>query len=109
MQLALAGWAWGFFSTERRRSFYAKHCPLWGGITNLNLNALWPLATREGPVDYLRGVSTGPVTPLVLSATTAGDHINIGLTYRLTVFSIEEIGAVQARLLDFVHGPEAHA
>ena len=41
VQLAFASLALRFFSTRGKRSFYQKHCPLWGGITNMNLNTLW--------------------------------------------------------------------
>jgi hypothetical protein len=49
--------------------------------------------------DYFRAVSTGPVTPLVLSLTTVGDHANIGLTYRTTVFSAAVIEQVACSFL----------
>jgi NRPS condensation-like uncharacterized protein len=101
-QLALARLVLRFFSTKRKRSFYQKHCPLWGGITNMNLNTHWEGQAQDGPLDYLRAVSTGPVTPLVLSVTTVGERVNVGLSYRSTVFSDAEIGQVQSRLVDGV-------
>jgi len=91
MELAFGRFALRFFSLERRKRFYQKNYPLWGGLTNLNLNSLWGPATDEGPIDYFRGVSTGPVTPLVLSVTTAGERVNVGLSYRATVFSTRDI------------------
>lgn len=102
VQLAFVGIVLRFFSTGRKRSFYQKHCPLWGGITNMNINPLWEEQAQEGPLDYLRAVSTGPVTPLVLSVTTVGERVNVGLSYRTTVFSAAEIGMVQSRLADGV-------
>jgi hypothetical protein len=95
MELGLGRFCFRFFSTERRRKFYQKHYPLWGGLTNMNLNALWEQSDHDGPQDYFRGVSTGPVTPLVFSVTTVGDHANIGVSYRTTVFSPEDIEAVR--------------
>jgi len=83
-----------FFSPGRRKKFYQKNYPLWGGITNMNLNSIWPMDEGEAAKDYFRAVSTGPVTPLVLAATTIGDHANIGLTYRTTVFSAAVIEQV---------------
>ena len=88
------------FSTERKKKLYQKHYPLWGGVTNMNLNALWDQRHTETPVDYFRAVSTGPVTPLVLSLTTAGDVVNIGVTYRSTVFSAEDIERVKGSFLE---------
>ena len=40
----------------------------------MNLNSLWPGNEAAPTPDYFRAVSTGPVTPLVLSVSTAGDH-----------------------------------
>lgn len=79
-----------FFSTARQKKVYLKNYPLWGGVTNMKLNSLWP----QSP-DYFRVVATGPVTPLVLSVTTVGDHANIGLSYRTTVFSETDITGLQ--------------
>ena len=97
--------AW--FSERRRKKLYQKHYPLWGGLTNMNLNALWPQPEGSRPVDYFRAVSTGPVTPLVASITTIGPVANIGLTYRPTVFGEADIERIKACLLDPL-GPLAH-
>lgn len=95
--LARAGCA--CLSSERRMKFFPKHYPLWGGVTNMNLNPLWPQPAGSPPVDYLRAVSTGPVTPLVLSLTTVRDVVNLGLTYRTAVYRPADIAAVQAGFL----------
>jgi len=96
----------GFFSTRERRKLYQKHYPLWGGITNMNLNALWPQPMDGTSFDYFRAVSTGPATPLVLSATTVGANVNMGLTFRRAVFSPEDIARIQNHLLETVSGRE---
>jgi hypothetical protein len=87
------------FSERRRRKLYQKHYPLWGGLTNMNLNTLWPQSDEVRPVDYFRAVSTGPVTPLVASITTIGPVANIGLTYRTTVFGAPDIERIKASFL----------
>jgi hypothetical protein len=89
-----------FYSTERRRKLYQKNYPLWGGVTNMNLNSLWP--ESDGAWDYFRAVSTGPVTPLVLSVTTAGDHANVGLSYRSTVFSPADVEQIRGGLRESI-------
>ncbi|HEX5222321.1 MAG TPA: hypothetical protein VFZ59_22400 [Verrucomicrobiae bacterium] len=96
----------GFFSTRERRKLYQKHYPLWGGITNMNLNPLWPQPMDGTSFDYFRAVSTGPVTPLVMSVTTVGENVSIGLTFRRTVFSPEDITGIQNNLLETVSGRE---
>jgi hypothetical protein len=91
-----------FFSLERRKKFYQKNYPLWGGITNMNLDSIWQPPAGSQPVDYLRAVSTGPATPLVLSITTIGGGVNIGLTYRIACFSALEVEQVKGGFLDAV-------
>ena len=102
IEMAFARLMLSFFSTDRRKKLYQKHYPLWGGITNMNLNSLWEQPTGESPIDYFRAVSTGPVTPLVLSLTTVRDCVNIGLTFRSTVFSAPQIEGIKRDFLDAV-------
>ncbi len=99
VELALGRYLLSFFSTEYRPKLYQKHYPLWGGITNMNLNSLWPQPPGAQPLQYFRGVSTGPVTPLVLSVTTAGAVMNVGLTFRATTFTDAQIGEVKKLFL----------
>ncbi len=101
-ELALGRGLLAFFSPEQRKKFYQKNYPLWGGITNMNLNSLWPSAGAAPALDYFRAVCTGPVTPLVLSVSTVGDHANIGLSYRTAVFTDQAIEQVKGSLLGTV-------
>ena len=88
VELALGRFLLSFFSTKYRAKLYQKHYPLWGGITNMNLNSLWPPPEGGPPVDYFRSVSTGPVMPLVLSVTTVREVVNVGLTFRASTFTV---------------------
>jgi hypothetical protein len=74
-------------SAEGKNRFYAKWFPLWGAITNVNLNRLWEQKDAKRPLNYFRAGSTGPITPLVLSITTVADAADIVLSFRKTVFS----------------------
>jgi len=89
-----------WFPLERRRKLYQKHYPLRGGITNVNLNSLWQQPPGEKPVDFFRAISTGPVTPLVLSITTVGDIVNLGITYRTMVYSELDIERIKGDFLE---------
>lgn len=100
LELGFARFMFRFFAPEARRKFYPKNYPLWGGITNMNLNSLWGRPGEEMPMNYFRGVSTGPATPLVISATTVRDRMNIGLSYRSTVFSKEDIQDFKCRFIE---------
>lgn len=104
LEMAIAGSLLSFYSTPRRKKLYQKNYPLWGGVTNMNLNLLWPQPDAEPAVHYFRAVSTGPVTPLVLSATTMGEAMNIGLTYRTTVFSAAAMDSFRQSFLSSVCG-----
>jgi hypothetical protein len=95
LELAFGRRMASWFPVEQRGKLYPKHYPLWGGLTNMDLTRLWPQPDQAPPVDYLRAVSTGPVTPLVLSITTLGQVVKVGLTYRATVFSTPEIECIQ--------------
>ena len=101
------------FSTNQRRRFYPKNYPLWGGLTNMNLKKIPPdpaavqPSSAAQPSDYLRTVSTGPVTPLVLSVTTFGKGVNLAVSYRTSVFSRPEISAVRERFTAALRGLEA--
>ena len=72
----------------------------------MNLNTLWPQPNDGQSFDYFRAVSTGPATPLVLSVTTVGENMNLGLTFRRTVFSADDISRIQSELLETVSGRE---
>ncbi|MEO8793233.1 MAG: hypothetical protein ABI464_12980 [Chthoniobacteraceae bacterium] len=97
------------FSTNRRRRFYPKNYPLWGGLTNMNLKKLPVKPAAVQPTDYLRTVSTGAMTPLVLSVTTFGKGVNLTMSYRTSVFPRTEISAVRERFVAAVSGLEAGA
>jgi NRPS condensation-like uncharacterized protein len=95
------------FFKKKKKGFYSKYYPLWGGITNINLNTLWQATGKTVPVDYFRAVSTGHATPLVFSFTTVNDKINVGVSYRKTVFSeadIERIISVFSHSAESLNG-----
>ena len=83
------------FSETQRKKIYRTNYPLWAGVTNMNLNSLWPAGDTRMPLDYIRAVSTGPAAPLVLSITTFRDAVNIGVSYRPAVFTASDIETIQ--------------
>ena len=98
--MAFARFMVSLFPPERGGKLYHRYYPLWGGITNLNLNLLWEQPQADRPMDYLRAVSSSPATPLVLSVTTAGDIMNLGFTYRSTAFQPADIERVKSHFMD---------
>jgi hypothetical protein len=86
MQLINTVWPW--LSACARRHFMRKSLPMSGGISNVVVRDRWMTANRDVILDYHRGASTGPSIPIVLSPTTFGDHLNIGVSYRRRCFAI---------------------
>jgi hypothetical protein len=95
--LATAGVAWPFLAPATRHRFFAKHHPVWGAVTMLDVNALWP---GGSPPDYVRGVPTGPLSPLVVAATPVGNRMNLGFTFRTACYSR---GSIEQIAADVVH------
>jgi hypothetical protein len=101
MALGLSAWLWPLLTPRQRHGFYPKHFAVWGGLTSLDLNALWqgmPLADTAG-LDYLRAVPTGPLCPLVLAVTSVHDRLHLGFAYRSSAFSREAVDGLAAALL----------
>lgn len=94
MELGLAGIIRPFFSGHRRKTFYQKNYPLAGGITNMNLDSMRKGDGEGARVDYLRAVCTGPVSPLVLALTTVNDILNVGVTFKSTVYSKTDVQTI---------------
>jgi hypothetical protein len=90
---------WPRLSPAQRGNVDAKNYPAWAGLTPLDVDAVWRGASDTAPPDeYLRAVSTGPASPLIVAATTAGGEIHLGLSYRMAAYSAEEIDRIAAAL-----------
>ncbi len=99
--MRIGGIWWHFLSPERRAVFHAKSYPVWVGITPLDVNALWRQAGGNArQPEYVRVVSTGPLAPLVVAATTDGAGLVLGLSFRTAAFSREDIARIGADVLD---------
>lgn len=94
VEMRMALFLFPYFFSKKKNNFYSKYHPVWGGITNLNLNTFWQQADGKPPEFYLRAVSAGSATPLVLSFTTVHDNISVGISYKETVFSKEDIRTI---------------
>ena len=126
--LAFAGLNWPFLSQRRRHRFFPRTYPVWGGVTMLNVDALWPpvgaipgdigpgvaraddtpmrgtptIDARGRAADYVRGVSTGPLTPFVLAISTCCAGAALGVSYRPSVFAPDVAAGVLARIVDAI-------
>jgi hypothetical protein len=90
------------FFRKRKKIFYSKYYPLWGGITNINLNTIWTQHGNKIPIDYFRAVSTGHATPIVFSFTTVNDTMNIGVSFRETVFTRSDVESMISAFSRFI-------
>lgn len=82
-----------FQSRERRMSVYAKSYPVGAGVSSLNVNALWQSPDGGDAPFYVRGVPTGPASPLVVAVTTSKDTLCAGISYRISAYGPDEIDA----------------
>jgi len=98
--LACGGLAWRFMTPEQHKQMYAKNYPVWGGLSALNVEAIWNEVPGTAPVrHYLRAVSTGPFSPMVVAPASVGDCLHIGVSYRTSAFEREDIDRINERLL----------
>ncbi len=98
--LGMVGMAWRFLSTERRQRFHSKSYAILAGLTMVNVTALWPGAdTQAPPLQYLRGVSTGPLAPLVLAISTVGNSLFAGVSYRTAAYDRATVARLISNLL----------
>ena len=106
-ELAFGRFMFSWYRPDQQKKLYPKHYPLWGGLTNVNLNSLWPPPAGEKPFDCFGAVSTGPLVPLVFSVMTVQDRVNLAITYRPVFFSEPDIERMKRDLVELVAGLEA--
>jgi hypothetical protein len=96
--LAVAGAVWRFLGPSAKHRVFSRGHPVWGAVSLLDVNALWPGDAPSG--DYVRGVPTGPLSPLVVAATPSRDAMNLGFTFRTAAYSRDAVEQIAA---DVVH------
>ncbi|MEO8738712.1 MAG: hypothetical protein ABI537_03300 [Casimicrobiaceae bacterium] len=96
LALGIVAQEWRFLSEAQRHRFFAKHYPVVAGLTSLNVDMLWTPATHEGQatLEYVRGVATGPLAPMILALTNAGGAVVVGIAFRTTVYQRETVAMV---------------
>jgi hypothetical protein len=93
----------GRLQTERQRmGIYAKNYPVGAGVSSLDVDALWHDAASKPPL-YVRGVPTGPLSPIVAAVTTCGERMCIGLSFRTTALSRDDAEAVGRGIVTRIH------
>jgi hypothetical protein len=88
---------WRFLGQEQRQRFHVKNWPVWVGVTMLNVDGLWRDGGATAPAPaYLRAVSTGPLSPMIVAVTTAGGALEAGISYRTGAFERATVDKVAA-------------
>jgi len=90
-----------FLPREQQIKFYPKNYPLWAGVTNLNYATLLDGVPDADGIVLSVAVSTGPNCPVVFAITRGRETIDIGLSYRVEVFSRDEIGKIEVDFLRY--------
>jgi hypothetical protein len=86
---------------DRMFDFYRKRVALAGANSNVNANHSWLAKYHPDVIQlYLRAAPTGPMTPLVLSTTTLGQELGIGLTYRPAILPCGKSESFIAKFVD---------
>jgi len=68
---------------QELQEFYRRRFPLVGGISNVMLNGTWASDLHPHVLtEYVRVSPTGPFMPLVVTPTTLGNRLHIGVTTR---------------------------
>jgi len=78
----------------QRMGVYAKNYPVGAGVSSMNVDALWQEAGGARAPMYVRGVPTGPLSPIVVAVTTSGERMCIGLSYRTAALTHDEATAL---------------
>jgi hypothetical protein len=100
--IAVSGIAWRAVRGDRRDSLFGKHYPVWAGLTTLVVPELWNAIAPEAghaPAGYRRGVSTGPLAPIVVAATFTGHSLELGVSFRPAAVSRNDVRAALERLV----------
>jgi hypothetical protein len=83
---------------EQKMGVYARRYPVGAGVSSLNVNALWRPGDGEDVPTYIRGVPTGPASPIVVAITTSGDTLCAGITYRTAAAGPDDILKLEAHV-----------
>jgi hypothetical protein len=97
---------WPLLTDSTKLHFARKALPLTAGVSNVVLRDAWLDRHAGGRIlQYLRGASTGPNMPLVISPTTFDGQMNLGVTYRVTAFTRGKIDGILSSFLEQVENP----
>jgi hypothetical protein len=80
-------------------------------VSSLNVDALWQSGDQGSGTrgrearqagctpTYIRGVPTGPLSPIVLAVTTCGGELWGGISYRTSAFGADDIARIRDHVI----------
>jgi hypothetical protein len=108
LALAGLGFLWRWLSPHQKGTVDAKNYPAWAGLTPLDVEAVWREACGAAPpTEYLRAVSTGPASPLIVATSSVGGELQIGFSYRVAAYTAEDIAKIAASLVNEINNIDA--
>jgi NRPS condensation-like uncharacterized protein len=106
LNMKLAGAVWPHLRETAKPFFMRKTLPMTAGVSNVVIRDRWLTDAAAGDVtEYIRAASTGPILPLVLSPTTLGEEVNVGVSYRTAGFSRGKIADVMDLFMEQIERP----
>ena len=107
LNMKLASAVWPRLREGARAHFMRRAIPLTAGVSNVVVRDDWITDGGDGRIaEYIRSASTGPMLPLVISPTTLGEELNVGVTYRIAGFSRQKIDGIVARFMEQIEHPQ---
>ena len=108
--MKLAAAVWPRLTDRIKPVFLRKMLPMTAGVSNVLLDGTWIARYGKGQIlDYYRGVSMGPLMPLVITPTTLDQHMNVAVSYRTTAFSPDRIEGIMHAFLEQIENPTRQA
>lgn len=108
-ELRTSRFIFGRMPVEKKRNFYRKSYPVWGGITNMRVDELCRASGIEGILGYHRGVSTGPALPYAVGITGACGQLNFGVSFRPIMISRAQIEDIMDQFSKLLTEPDIPA
>jgi NRPS condensation-like uncharacterized protein len=106
LNMKVAGVVWPHLRATAKPHFMRKALPMTAGVSNVVVRDRWLDGSESDDVtEFIRGASTGPILPLVLSPTTLGEEMNVGVSYRIAGFSQQKIDGIMAMFMDQIEHP----
>ena len=106
LNMKLASTVWPCLRTSAKSHFMRRAIPLTAGVSNVVVRDGWIERAGAGCItECVRGASTGPIAPLVLTPTTLGQEMNVGASYRLAGFPRRTIDGIMEMFLEQIEHP----